>query len=125
MSTLTHFRFPELNERTRRILGWILLFCVALLVLTASTGAMAQTTSLDTSRIDGAICSVLKIVKKFAFYALIVTFILVGIAIKMDESKGLVTRAVQIVVGVWVILNAIALATLLFPSVSASFCSEY
>lgn len=124
MPTPALFCFPELSARTKRMLVWMLLLSVAVVALTASTGAMAQS-SLDTSRVDGVICSILKIFKKFAFYALVFTLVLLGIAVKLNESKGMFMKVIQIVVGVWVILNSITLATLMMPSVAASFCSDY
>ena len=123
MSTLRLFRFPELSARTKRTLSWFALFFVALLVLMASTGAMAQTTTLDTSLIDGPVCSILKVVKKFAFYALCFTVLLVGIAVMLNESKGMFQKALSVVIGVWVILNAVILAASLMPGIAASFCS--
>lgn len=98
--------------RGSRVFTILALLLVALAVLLLSSSAFAQVSTLTTTGIDSAVCTILKVVKKFAFYALIVTIILIGIAIKMDESKGLVTRAVQILVGVWVIINAVAIADL-------------
>ena len=108
---------------------WRTLFAlsVVLLGIFICGDSWAQT-SLDstTTGIDTAFCSIMKIMQKFAFYALIVTIVLIGIAIKMDESKGLVTRAVQILVGVWVILNVFSIADLVTNhKITSAICSSY
>jgi hypothetical protein len=100
-----------LNKLTRR---GLLLVALALGFLLFAGGAFAQTTGStslgDTSFIDGVVCAFLKIMKRFGFYILIGSLIIISFAIKMGEGRDVAMRVIQIIAGVWLLINVVAIA---------------
>ena len=90
--------------------------------------ALAQT-SLDSTPtgIDTAICSFLKLMQKFGFYVLLFSIVLVALLLKLGEGRDLVVKGIQIIGGVWLLLNVIAIGdTITAGRLSSAFsCTLY
>jgi hypothetical protein len=106
------FSFPFVfSRRAISALTVVLLTCMLALL---PFEVFAQT-SLDgtTSGIDNAVCSFLKLMQRFGFYILIGSLILIAFAINLGEGRDIVVRGIQIIGGVWLLINVIAIADML------------
>jgi type IV secretory pathway VirB2 component (pilin) len=72
--------------------------------------AQSGNTIGSTSMLDTFVCALINLIKKFAFYVLLGTIILMGIALKMGETREIAIKIIQIIAGVWVVINAPAIA---------------
>lgn len=98
-----------LNKITRR---GLLLAVLALGFLLFAGGAFAAgTTDLgDTTFIDKVVCGFLKLMKRFGFYILVGSLIIIAFAIKMGEGRDIAMRVIQIIAGVWILINVVTIA---------------
>jgi len=113
------FRTDRLRDVVR---DWLPVLVVVALALLPQL-VMAQT-SFDstTSGIDKAVCAFLKVMQKFGFYILIGSLIIIAFLIKLGEGRDLIIRGIQIIGGIWILLNVVAIADILTGGkLSASF----
>lgn len=119
----------EFNSPPLQRLVILALLMVAITVLGClPIDALAQT-SLDstTTGIDTAICSFLKLMQKFGFYVLLFSIVLIALLLKLGEGRDLVVKGIQIIGGVWLLLNVIAIGdTITGGRLSSAFsCTLY
>ena len=102
-------RSLDIARLARSMLPILLLLALAML----PSIVCAQDFSSTTSGIDKAVCAFLKVMQKFGFYILIGSLIIIAFLIKLGEGRDLIVRSIQIIGGIWLLLNVVAIADIL------------
>ena len=105
--------FAELT--TARTKSFLFMALIAMLCLVLPTDVFAQSADFGstTSGIDKAVCAFLKLMQRFGFYILMASLIIIAFAIKMGEGRDIVIRSIQLIGGIWILLNVVTIGDLI------------